>query len=95
MDQQAVAFARSWATRYVRTRHPYGLDEGDVEIARSADDSVNFNVVKACAADAEGSEETTYEGCFATSFDVKNAENAVEIARWGATTMEHRKQLQG
>ena len=31
MDQKAVAFARSWARRYVRTRHPYGLDEGDVE----------------------------------------------------------------
>ena len=31
MDQKAVAFARSWATRYVRTRHPYGLDVEDVE----------------------------------------------------------------
>ena len=31
MDQKAVAFARSWATRYVRTKHPHGLDEGDVE----------------------------------------------------------------
>jgi AraC-like DNA-binding protein len=31
MDQQAVAFARSWATRYVRTKHPYGLDVEDVE----------------------------------------------------------------
>jgi hypothetical protein len=56
---------------------------GNVEIARSADDFVNFNVVKVCAADTEGSEETTYEGCFATSFDVRNAENAAEIARWG------------
>ena len=31
MDQEAVAFARCWARRYVRTKHPYGLDEGDVE----------------------------------------------------------------
>ena len=31
MDQKAVAFARSWARRYVRTRHPYGLDVEDVE----------------------------------------------------------------
>ena len=31
MDQQAVAFARSWATRYVRTKHPHGLDVEDVE----------------------------------------------------------------
>lgn len=31
MDQKAVAFARVWARRYVRTKHPYGLDEGDVE----------------------------------------------------------------
>ena len=31
MDQKAVAFARSRAARYVRTKHPYGLDEGDVE----------------------------------------------------------------
>ena len=31
MDQKAVAFARSWATRYVRTKHPYGLDVEDVE----------------------------------------------------------------
>ena len=31
MDQKTVAFARSWARRYVRTKHPYGLDEGDVE----------------------------------------------------------------
>ena len=31
MDRKAVAFARSWATRYVRTKHPHGLDEGDVE----------------------------------------------------------------
>ena len=27
MDQEIVAFARSWAARYVRTKHPYGLDE--------------------------------------------------------------------
>ena len=31
MDRKAVAFARSWAARYVRTKHPHGLDEGDVE----------------------------------------------------------------
>ena len=31
MDQDAVAFARSWARRYVRTKHPHGLDEEDVE----------------------------------------------------------------
>ena len=31
MDQKAVAFARSRAARYVRTKHPYGLDEGDVQ----------------------------------------------------------------
>ena len=31
MDQKAIAFARSWATRYVRTKHPHGLDAGDVE----------------------------------------------------------------
>ena len=31
MDQKAVAFARVWARRYVRTKHPYGLDEGDVQ----------------------------------------------------------------
>ena len=31
MDQKTVAFARSWARRYVRTKHPYGLDEEDVE----------------------------------------------------------------
>ena len=31
MDQKAVAFARSWARRYVRTKHPHGLDEEDVE----------------------------------------------------------------
>jgi len=31
MDQKAVAFARNWARRYVRTKHPYGLDEEDVE----------------------------------------------------------------
>ena len=31
MDQKAVAFARSWATRYVRTKHPHGLDVEDVE----------------------------------------------------------------
>ena len=31
MDQEIVAFARSWAARYVRTKHPHGLDEGDVE----------------------------------------------------------------
>ena len=31
MDQKTVAFARNWARRYVRTKHPYGLDEEDVE----------------------------------------------------------------
>ena len=31
MDQEIVAFARSWAMRYVRTKHPYGLDVEDVE----------------------------------------------------------------
>jgi len=31
MDQKAVAFARSWATRYVRTKHPHGLEVEDVE----------------------------------------------------------------
>ena len=31
MDQKAIAFARSWARRYVRTKHPHGLDAGDVE----------------------------------------------------------------
>ena len=31
MDQKAVAFARSWATRYVRMKHPHGVDEEDVE----------------------------------------------------------------
>ena len=31
MDQKTVAFARSWARRYVRTKHPHGLDEEDVE----------------------------------------------------------------
>ena len=31
MDQKAVAFARVWARRYVRTKHPHGLDEGDVQ----------------------------------------------------------------
>ena len=31
MDQDAVAFARSWARRYVRTKYPHGLDEEDVE----------------------------------------------------------------
>ena len=31
MDQKTVAFARNWARRYVRTKHPYGLDEGDVQ----------------------------------------------------------------
>lgn len=55
----------------------------NVEIAGLTDDPVVFNVVKVCAADTEGSQETTYEGCFATSLDIKNAENAAEIARWG------------
>ena len=32
MDQKTVAFARGWARRYVRTKHPHGLDEEDVEI---------------------------------------------------------------
>ena len=27
MDQKTVAFARSWARRYVRTKHPHGLAE--------------------------------------------------------------------
>ena len=31
MDQKAIAFARHWAKRYVRTKHPHGLDEEDVE----------------------------------------------------------------
>ena len=31
MDQNTVAFARSWAKRYVRTKHPHGLDVEDVE----------------------------------------------------------------
>ena len=31
MDQKAVAFARSRAARYVRTKHPYGLDVEEVE----------------------------------------------------------------
>ena len=31
MDQKTVAFARSWARHYVRTKHPHGLDEKDVE----------------------------------------------------------------
>lgn len=62
---------------------------GNVEIARPAADSVSFNVVKVCAADVEWSEETTYEGCFATSFDIKNAENAAEISPLGAATMEY------
>ena len=31
MDRKAAAFARSWATRYVRTKHPHGLDVEDVE----------------------------------------------------------------
>ena len=30
MDQKTVAFARSWARRYVRTKHPHGLNEEDV-----------------------------------------------------------------
>ena len=31
MDKKAIAFARHWARLYVRTKHPHGLDEGDVE----------------------------------------------------------------
>ena len=31
MDTKAIAFARSRARLYVRTRHPHGLDVGDVE----------------------------------------------------------------
>ena len=31
MDQKAIAFARSGARRYVRTKHPHGLDAEDVE----------------------------------------------------------------
>ena len=31
MDQKTIGFARGWARRYVRTKHPYGLDEGDVQ----------------------------------------------------------------
>ena len=31
MDQKAIAFARHWARRYVRTKHPHGLDAEDVE----------------------------------------------------------------
>ena len=54
-----------------------------VEIARAADDVANFNVVKVVAADAADSDETTYEGQFATSLDVRTAADAAEIARWG------------
>ena len=31
MDRKTAVFARSWAKRYVREKHPYGLDEEDVE----------------------------------------------------------------
>ena len=31
MDQKTIAFARHWAKRYVRTKHPHGLDVEDVE----------------------------------------------------------------
>ena len=31
MDRKTIAFARSWARRYIREHHPYGLDESDVE----------------------------------------------------------------
>ena len=31
MDQKTIAFARHWARRYVRTKHPHGLDAEDVE----------------------------------------------------------------
>ena len=31
MDRKTVAFAHGWARRYIRTKHPHGLDEGDVE----------------------------------------------------------------
>ena len=31
MDQKTVAFARRWARLCVRRKHPYGLDEEDVE----------------------------------------------------------------
>ena len=31
MDRKDMDFARIWARRYVRTKHPYGLDEGDVQ----------------------------------------------------------------
>lgn len=54
-----------------------------VEIVRSSDDSVRFNVVQVAAADGRDSDETTYEGRFATSMSVKDAAHAAEIARWG------------
>ena len=31
MDQKTVAFARSWARRYIREHLPHGLDASDVE----------------------------------------------------------------
>ena len=31
MDQKTAAFVRNWATRYVRTKRPHGLDVEDVE----------------------------------------------------------------
>ena len=31
MDQETIVFARRWARHYVRTKHPHGLDEEDVE----------------------------------------------------------------
>ena len=31
MDRKDMDFARGWVRRYVRTKHPYGLDEGDVQ----------------------------------------------------------------
>ena len=31
MNGKMITFARYWAKRYVREKHPYGLDEADVE----------------------------------------------------------------
>ena len=31
MDRKDMDFARCWAKRYVREKHPCGLDEGGVE----------------------------------------------------------------
>ena len=50
MDQEIVAFARSWAMRYVRTKHPHGLDEGDVE-NRSLESLYKYSRGKMCGRD--------------------------------------------